>query len=237
MKTKNLWIIIALLAGVSAFGIYKSLDMLKKNNDLEYTVKGLQGELEQTTQQLSKSEIKNSQLEADLNGLRIKLGKAEEELKSNQERIAFLGEEIKENKQVNTFLMARNNEMSDQYIRMEFENSEMRKTLASIDALKKAIADLRKRPRSKTINKKSEPQKIKKVTVKRQAIKKQPEEKKIAKQEVIVEEIALKAVSQELPPDISLNGNRGFVIKDGQSTLQDLVDIKVVPVEANVVNI
>ncbi len=219
--------IIALLTGFSAFGLYQSLTLMRKNSYLLEEVGRIQIELSatqlglnQTRTLLNETFQKNAQLENEVVLLNSRLARARQELGEQKNKINALGNVIQQARRVNEFLVARNQEMSQQYVRVSFENQEMKKTLSSIPDLKKAIAALRKKPvrpapaKNKQVRKKSVP--VKAVNPKKTAKAKSP----------------ATVVLQPAPADQTLDGNEGFVVKDGESTLLDRVDIRVTPAPA-----
>ncbi|MDD5138619.1 MAG: hypothetical protein PHG72_07330 [Candidatus Omnitrophica bacterium] len=217
---------IALLAGFSVFGLYQSLTLMRKNSFLLEQVGRIQIELSatqlglnQTKTLLNETYQKNAQLENEAVLLNSRLARAKKELGEQKNKINTLGNVIQQARRVNEFLVARNQEMSEQYVRASFENQEMKKTLSSVPELKKTIAALRKKParpavaKNKQVRKKSVPAKAERPKKKAKA--KSP--KPVAPQPVV-------------PADQALDGNEGFVVKDGESTLLDRVDIRVTPV-------
>jgi len=217
--------IIALLAGFSVFGLYQSLALMHKNSYLFDQLGRLQVELSatqlglnQTRTLLTETYQKNTQLENEAVLLNSKLARAKQELEEQKNKINSLGNIIQQARRVNEFLQARNQEMSEQYVRVSFENQEMKKTLSSAAELKKAMAALRKKPARRAVPKNKQAGKKKAAPVKvRQPKKKVP----------VVN--PKPAVTPPVPADQGSEGNEGFVIKDGESTLLDKVDIRVIP--------
>ncbi|MFB3919587.1 hypothetical protein BU251_07965 [Candidatus Velamenicoccus archaeovorus] len=217
--------IIALLAGFSIFGLYQSLALMHKNSYLFEQLGRLQIELSatqlglnQTRTLLTETYQKNTQLENEAVLLNSKLARAKQELEEQKNKINSLGNIIQQARRVNEFLQARNQEMSEQYVRVSFENQEMKKTLSSAAELKKAMAALRKKParraasKNKQAGKKVAPVKVRQPKKKVLVVNPKP------------------AVTPPVPADQATEGNEGFVVKDGESTLLDKVDIRVIPV-------
>ncbi|MDD5019857.1 MAG: hypothetical protein PHS61_05505 [Candidatus Omnitrophica bacterium] len=205
--------VIALLAGFSVFGVYQSLTLWRQNEDLTGQLNRLQIDLSaaqlslnQTRTLLSGSYQKNAQLENDVVLLKTRLDRAKKELDEQKQKIGSLIQHLHESREVNEFLRARNTDVSDQYIRLAFENQEMKKTLSSIAELKKAIAALRKKP-----------------------VRRVPAKKAVRKSQAAPQPRPRVAAVPPPAVDRDLEGNEGFVVKDGESTLLDLVDIQVVP--------
>ncbi len=230
MKISIYVVLIAFLLGIALFGIFKSITLLKHNMELNQAVGRLtldlettQSTLKETKQALSDAYLKNSELEGGLKDSQAKLEQKEEELKNSIAHIAQLTEKLKEVVGINEDLSRVNADIQDRTLRTELENSEMKKKLSSVDEMKKAIKELRIKIR--------EEKRKKRVKVVPQ--KKQKEEKPVPVQPP-------KPLLQQSEPlhaaKISLDntlGNKGFFIKDGKSTFEDLVDIRVVPMDAN----
>lgn len=150
MKPSTLKFIIPFLLGISLFGLYKSLELLKKNTSLTNSIGELNKELtvvraslKETKDSLGESQQRNAKLEDDINGLEVKLSNTEKEAQKQQRNASILFEKLKEAAEANDSLVAKNEEMEDAFIRMSFENSEMKKKFSSIFELKKAIRELK----------------------------------------------------------------------------------------------
>jgi septal ring factor EnvC (AmiA/AmiB activator) len=210
--------IIALLAGSSLFGIYQSLVLFRQNMVLTGRVDRLQIELSatqlslnRTKTSLSASYQKNAELENRTVFLKTRLDRAKSELGEQKQKIGFLLARLHESRTANEYLQTHNAQTSEDYVRLSFENQEMKKTLSSIVELKKAIAALRKKPRRRA-----------------------PKEETVRKPKPAAASKPRVQMTVPAPvADSDLDGNVGYVIKDGQSTLSDLVDIRVVPVPEN----
>ncbi len=219
--------IIALLAGFSAFGLYQSLTLMRKNSYLLEEVGRIQIELSatqlglnQTRTLLNETFQKNAQLENEVVLLNSRLARARQELGEQKNKINALGNVIQQARRVNEFLVARNQEMSQQYVRVSFENQEMKKTLSSIPDLKKVIATLRKKP-------------VRPASAKNKQARKKPVPVKAVKPRGTTKaKSPATVVLRSAPADQALDGNEGFVVKDGESTLLDRVDIRVIPAPA-----
>jgi len=212
VKQSILWVFVALLLGMSLFGFYKAWELQNKNTILSKEVSGLKIDLIATHKDLKQTKIKNEGLEENLNVLGTKFARAKQEIEKNKKSIVFLSEGLKDAKEINDFLAMQSHGIAEQAVRLKFENDEMKKTLSSVSELKKAIAKLRNKPKAKNerINRRPAP-------------KKQKAGKKNVKLPVAPK-----------PSDVALEGNQGFVVKDGKTTLIENVAIKVVPAEVNV---
>jgi len=206
--------VIALLAGFCAFGFYQCMVLLHKNNDLSGQMDRLQIELAAAQVSLNKTQVllgesylKNAQLDNDRIFLRRRLARVQQQLTEEKQRIMNLAGHLLDTRKTNEVLYSRNAEMSEKNLRLSFENQEMKKTLSSVSELKKAIASLRKQAKRHVVARsapKSRP-------------KPQPQRKRVP--------------VRPSPQDAYLDGNQGFLLKDGRSTFADLVDIRVIPVE------
>ena len=209
MRSSVLWVVIAFLLGASLFGIYKSLELLKKNGDLSRTVEGLklslvttQAFLNETKESLRESQINNAKLEGEMNDLNSKLAEKEKAVQEYRRNISELSRKLAEAAEVNESLAVKNKEAGDQLIRLEFENGEMKKKLSSVQELRKAIKELK---------------------IKMREAKKNKRPAHAEKKQVLT-----------LPKEITeavLRGNQGYFVKDGKSTFE-AVDIKVLPAES-----
>jgi len=216
-----------LLAGFSIFGLYQSLALMHKNSYLFDQLGRLQVELSatqlglnQTRTLLTETYQKNTQLENEAVLLNSKLARAKQELEEQKNKINSLGNIIQQARRVNEFLQARNREVSEQYVRVSFENQEMKKTLSSAAELKKAMAALRKKP-------------ARPAPAKNKQVRKKPVPVKAARSKKTAKAKSPATVAlQPAPVDQTLAGNEGFVVKDGESTLLDRVDIRVTPAPA-----
>jgi hypothetical protein len=221
MKTSLSGFFMAIFLGASAFGLCKTIDLQKQNEALNFTITGLnatlvltQTDLKTAKENLDQASQKNLQLEGNINLLHNQLAQTEERIATDKKNIGMLSRAYQQVKKINTFLLERSNEMGNQYMRLEFENNEMKKTLSSEAEIKKALKELKKRPVQKSKKKvRRAPASV--ISKKQQ---KKPKEK---------------IINVPRPPDVSTEGNQGFVVKDGKPTLADSVDIKVIPVETN----
>ena len=210
MKTSFLWGIIALLLGASVFGVYKSIELLKKNSDLSRAVDNLklklvttEAFLNQTKEALRESQFDNAKLEGKNRVLNSKLSEKEKQLQRYKENLTMLSNKLKQTVEINASLAEKNRETSDRLVRLEFENDEMKNKLSSIPELKKAIKDLKIKIRQEKRSKRA-------VQTKQEKI------------------LAVPALTEAV--DVDLKGNRGYLLKDGRPTF-DAVDIRVLPAE------
>jgi hypothetical protein len=229
MKIAFLGLISALLVGVSTFGVYKSVDLSRKNGELEVSLKNAQEELSITKKSLSENRAARIQMEEDLNVMQIKMDQKEKEAKDHLRQIAELTKKTGEVEQTDAAMASIYNAMSDQIMRLEFENAEMRRKLSSVHELKKAIKNAQIQ-RHKVI-----------VRSKKAVVKKEIKQRKVLKkpsrmslfQPTIAPAVIPAPVTNEIAPQKETR-NEGYLIRDGKSTFEGVVEINVTPAEANV---
>jgi len=214
VKTHVFLAIIAFFLGIALFGISKSLTLVKSNLGLTHKI-GLmtmeldtaQTSLKQTKAALSDSYLKGAELEGNIKDIETKLSKKEKEAQEFLDTIDKLSQELKEASDSNEDLSGVNKELRDRSLRMELENSEIKKKFSSIHELKLAIKELKMKMRMEKQRKPKQPM---------------PRVKNLSKPVVL-----------PTPPldNKMAEGNMGFFIKNGRSTFEGIVDIEVVPVE------
>jgi len=208
-KTSGVWIALALVLGVAFFGIYKSMELLKQNtalsqslNDVKVELAGTEIALSQTKDLLRRSDARNVELIKDVETATTKLSKIEEGFFVYQKRLDRLSNKLKVATKTNTALGIKNIETLDRLMRAEFENSEMKKTLSSVVELKRAIRELKKKPsKEKSLAPSGKPF------------------------------IWFWNVPPVKAAEKPLEGNKGFFVKDGESTFKKVVTINVLPEE------
>lgn len=212
MKTLILWAIIAFLVGISVFGIFKSLELTFRNVVLGRSVTQLKSELDTaqvalkaSRQALGESYFNNAELEDRLAQMDTKLNKQAENINGYLAKISLMSEKLQETAKANVVLYASHTEIANQLMREKLDAGEMRKKLSSITELKKAIKELKARLRR---SRRADPVA---VVVKKKNMPEFPESKEIVGE--------------------PFKGNAGFLVKDGKSTFEGLVDIRVVPEE------
>jgi predicted RNase H-like nuclease (RuvC/YqgF family) len=210
MKSPVLWVIIALLVGISVFGILKSLELTARNVALSHSVTQLKSELDITQtalkasrQALGDSYLTNAELEGRIAKMDARLNEQAMNIKGYLAKISAMSQKLQETAQANVMLSASRTETANQLMRERFMAREMRMKLSSITELKKAIKELR-------VSLKRSPR-AKPAAVRKKRMLELSEPKEIV--------------------DEPLKGNAGFVVKDGKSTFEGLVDICVVPEE------
>ena len=213
------WALAAFLFGVSCFGIYQCVVLLKEKNSLQKSFNELEDKytvtvatLQQTRQELEQSYGRIAELEGQAVSLKTQLAVSRKEAAVYRQRSAFLSEKVNQAMRLNDELAQESQQGIQQILRLSFENEEMKKKLSSLDGLKKAIRDLKKQMRQ------------------RKQVGKKPPQKRAAPLAEPARRILLKP--PEIPQDkLTTAGNEGFVIRDGKSTLENLVNIEVVPVD------
>ena len=206
---------VALLLGSTVFGIYKSFELSRENDDLSQSVVRLtmsvtstEDSLRATQKSLDESRLKNDALGNELKGLKSLFAEKETQIQEDQKNLALLVDKLKEAVGANDILNTKNKELTDQTVRLQFENGEMKETVSSIEGLKKAIKELKAAQRqAKNVKKVPRP-------------KKEVQKKKV------------ELFTFENVPQVVQGGNQGFMVKDGKATLEEKVDIKVIPIES-----
>ncbi len=210
MKLPVTGIVITVLLGAASFGLYKSLELLGENARLSRSVsfltselEGTRSELKETKSKLSESSLVNSQLENDLAEIKGKFAKVQDKLSQYHQYTALLRGKYSRVLELAKTMDDQNRQMSEQLMRLTLVNQEMLFKLSSEKGLKDAIRDLRGQTRKrKVVGQRPRPVAPKKTT----------------------------ALTQVQPPASApepASGNQGFLVKDGRSTLESLVDIRV----------
>jgi len=228
MKTVFLGPVLALLVGASTFGVYKSVDLFQKNGELQATLGKTEEELSFTKKSLSANRAARIQLEEDLNAMQIKMDQKEKEAKDHLRQIAELTKKTQEAEQADAAMSSIYSAMSDQIMRLEFENAEMQRKLSSVHELKKAIKDVKVQSHKAAVRSK----KVvgKKVIKRREVLKQSP---RVSLPEPTIAPVVLPAPGPQTSSQKETR-NEGYLIKDGKSTFEGVVEINVTPAEANV---
>lgn len=223
MKSSVLIVVLALLLGAALFGIFKSLELSKRNADLHASMDLLQGKLNQTEFSLKEARsfvgevsLKNARLESEVSFLNEKLSRKEKEVSEQNAQISLLMQRFRETAQVNLALLDQHNSMSSRMVRVELENAEMKKKLSSVDELKKAIKELKAR---RNLVARETRLVQKKRTGQRAPVNKAPASKKRT------------IFGPPQSSDDLKSGNEGYVVRQGKSTYEGLVEIRVIPTE------
>jgi len=202
---KTLWIILALLAGITAFSIFKYASSLKENYDLAADVEklsveilGLEEEKEALTATLEREKKMQQALSAEnalnkdaLQEFKQKLGQLETELQFSQMAVDELGQQLSAVKAENFALRDQVQTLQLEVSQARQDNQTMKEQLGSVKELKKAIKQLRQKMRAER------------------------------------HKAVLRLDSEEI-----ILGNAGFLVKDGKSTYPSRIKIDVSPVSA-----
>jgi uncharacterized membrane-anchored protein YhcB (DUF1043 family) len=217
MKNSILWAIIAILLGIALFGFLKSLELATRNVVLTNSLGVLKTKLDKTQvsldsakQALSESYLKSAELEGRLAVMDKKLNQQARDIKGYLGKISDMSVKLQYTARANASLYAENKGITNQLLRTRLESQEMRTKLSSITELKKAIKELKVKIRQEKKSRKIQP------AIQKKAV----QEKKV-----------LMLPAQEEIMEQPFEGNAGFLIKDGKSTFEGLVDIRVVPAE------
>ncbi len=213
MKNAHIWAIIAILLGFSAFGIFKSVELSVRNAGLNKSMRALERELvlsqkslAATRNVLGESYLKNAELEGRLIAMDAKVAVQARDIKAHIAKINALSSKLQETARANAFFSARNKEIAHELLTEKLDADEMRRKLSSVVELKKAIKELRVKVKSAIKSERAEAKK---------AIVAQPERKEPLNFEP----------QKPLEP---VEGNEGYVIKEGRSTYAGWVDVSVV---------
>jgi chromosome segregation ATPase len=200
--------IIAILAGITVFSVYKYIASINENNSLSANIRQLNGDLKALedeknglTRDLSREKEINDALNQENSGLKDnltqnqeKLAQLETDFQASQKTIEGLNSEF-------SLVQAENTALRDQVQGLQLDISQakadkeqMQSRLSSIVELKKAIKELRQKTR---------------------LAKKQVRERLVIKEKM------------------RLSDNNGFLVKDGRSTLLGTIKIKVEPQPGN----
>jgi hypothetical protein len=150
---------------------------------------------------------KNAGLQGELLDLNQKLEQRSDEIQGYLQELAVLAENFNQSVQANTELMEQSDSLTQEKMRLELENLEMKKRLSSVPELKRAITEVRVREREERIR--------------------QREER--AREAARLREQRASGARDEEPPPSDEGGNAGYFVKDGKS-IDERVDIKVIPV-------
>ena len=213
-RPKTLWGIVAVLAGVVLFGVAVTLMLLKKQAELSASIAELSKELQDTQVSLKKAEdriqedsLAKAQLEEDLEDFKFKLSKAEKKLDQFREYARYIRNKMDNATEINEALASRNRDINERLVRMELENQELRLRFRDPAFLRQTLRELR--------SEKRKPQQKPAVPVR-------PSRSPILKKTV---------TKTVLPAERPAEANEGYLIRDGQSTIMGLVDIRVMPAE------
>jgi len=201
-------VILLILTGITGFSVYKyAVSMQEKA--------GLQTELEQVRQEISRIEqvrdnlkndlvlareyeqrlvLENTGLKSQIKDDQVKFLDAGAAIAEAQGQVDALAEQISVARQENAALVVQLDGMKAQLLNASREKESMQATLSSVDALKRAIKDLRRKTRLA--------RKASSITV-------VVDEKKQVRQIIL--------------------GNKGYIIRDGKMVKPERVKIEVQP--------
>lgn len=210
MHGRLIGIVIAALTGAALFGIFKSLEFFKENARLSHSVAFLTSELEgartefnEAKSQLTESRMVIAQLEDDAQALKNKLVKSSSRIAQFEAYTDLLRKKYAASLEIAHRLDENNRQLNDRLLRVNLENQEYRMKLSSEKGLREALRELKKPP-------------VKTVKTKRGKVQK--------KGYLTLPSGTTSANRSEALPSA---GNQGFLLKDGRSTIEKLVDIRV----------
>jgi uncharacterized protein (DUF3084 family) len=196
-------IIIAVLAGVTAFSVYKYIVSVNENNilavnirQLNEDVRGLENEKNGLTKDLEREKEINTALTQDNAGLKenltqnmVQLTQLEADFQASRKVLENLNSEFSLVKAENSALRDQVQGLQMEISQAKVDKEEMQLRLSSIEELKKAIKELRQKARQ---------------------VKRHVDQRIVAKEKIAA-------------------GNNGFLVKDGKSMLIGTIKIEVEP--------
>lgn len=202
MKTLFVWALVFFLAGMAAFGVYKSLDLFDRNSELGHSLALLNVRIDEMREaiadvqaQLAESGVVNEQLTNEVAYLKQNLAEKEQKIGQYHRYALLMKKKTDDLGAVNKVLAEETRNVRELLMRVRLENQEMHRKLSSVKQLRLAIQDLQRRGR---------------VTPRRPAP-------------------SAEAGAASLPDAELVMGNRGYLVRDGVSTFYDKVDIQVRP--------
>jgi chromosome segregation ATPase len=195
-------IIIAVLAGITIFCVYKYVASVRENNSLSANihqlnvdVQALEDEKSGLTKDLDREKEINSALNQDITGLKDNLAQSKEKMaqleadfQASQKTVEDLNSEFSLVKAENTALRDQVQGLQLDISQAKVEREQMQQRLSSIAELKKAIKELRQKTR-----------------------------------------LAKKQVQNRIKIKEKILGNEGFLVKNGKSSIPGTIKIKVEP--------
>ncbi len=214
MKLSLFLVFVAFLLGVAIFGFYKSLELVQENEDIKLSVTELELKLDTSHKLLKDSRTslsdmvkKNAGLQGEILDLNQKLEQRSGEIQGYLQELAVLAESFNQSVQANTELMGQSDSLTQEKMRLELENLEMKKRLSSVPELKRAITEVRVREREERIRQREE---------------------RVREAARLREQRASGARDEEPAPSDE-GGNAGYFVRDGKD-IDEKVDIRVIPV-------
>lgn len=196
---------------MTAFSLFKYVSVLKEKNDLSHQLEGikqqitvLENEKQAMVSEIEKEKQINQQLFQENSGLK-------ENLNIAQEKLAQLDAQIAQAKDVLDRLNSAFTALRAENIALKEQESQFKAAIEERDALKErmnSVAELKKMIKELKYKMRQEKRQVKRM-IKPLAPKKEKEQNRLL--------------------DSNLEGNQGFVVKEGQSTYQ--VRIEVNPIE------
>ncbi len=231
MKPKTLWTIVAILAGMALFGVVSSVILVKKQAEMSAAMTKLQKDLEDSQSALKKAQeeiqegnILRSQLKEQLQDFKGKLATAQKKIDQYREYALLIRDKINNAAEVNEALATRNREINSRLVRVELENQELRQKFEDPDFLKQALRELRFKKAPASAPAAPRARASKKPVVKKPSPSSRPAPRRI---------LALPQDQKRIIPVVPEQepGNGGFIVRDGHSTFEGIVDIRVLPAD------
>ncbi|HQP91565.1 MAG TPA: hypothetical protein PLU24_02715 [Candidatus Omnitrophota bacterium] len=217
MKNTYFWAIIAVLSGATVFGMYKSIELTAKNLALRGSMHALEAELLTTQKSLAstkkvlgESYLKNAELEGRLIAMDAKVAQQARDIRKHLSKISALSAKLQETAKANAFFSARNQEIAHELFNEKLAADEMRGKLSSITELKKAIKALRSKVKTAVREERLKP--AMQLTEPADEVNKAG----ISRPKKLTKSIDI------------LDGNGGYLVKEGKSTYTGWIDVDVV---------
>lgn len=213
VKPSVYWAIIPFFLGTAVFGIFKSLELAKKNKALETSVQESRIQLAKLDIAFKESQLRvnsvngrNEMLLDDLAALKKTLAVKEEQIESQTKNIILLSQKFQETATAYAALVQENLKHAEDVMALAFKNN----------GLKKEISPAQKLKRGKN-----------KVNPKKKNGKKESFSKATPPPVSMQGSVGPSSLAEAI--SMAVGGNEGFVVKDGETTYDRQVEITVEP--------
>lgn len=213
MKPSVYWAIIPFFLGTAVFGIFKSLELAKKNKGLEISVQESKIRLAKLEIAFQESQLRvnslnsrNEMLLDDLAALKKTLAAKEEQIESQTKNIVLLSQKFQETATAYAALVQENLKHAEDVMALAFKNN----------GLKKKALPARKLKRGKN-----------RVNPKKKSGKKENLPKATPLPVLMQNSMGPFCLAEAI--SMAVGGNEGFVVKNGETTYDRQVEITVEP--------
>lgn len=218
------------------FGAVSTYLLLKKQAELNRSIVSLSKELQdnkealsQATDQINEGNLLRVQLQDELEGYKSKLSKAEKKLDQFREYARLIRTRMDNAAEMNEALASRNRDINSKLIRAELENQELRQKFEDPTFLKQALRELGAGQKKTPVRPAPKNQPARKPVVKKKAV------TRTFQRVLMLPQDQRRVLPAQPQPAAPVDGNAGFMVRDGQSTVQGVVDIRVLPAEPTAV--